>query len=94
MSITGSKGLRMTITFGMLALGGAAGWLWPLSLTSLDWVRVILISAPLLWIPLTVAAGSSMLIPIPLRLLRFFFPAALLFTFAQYSLDVRGTREY
>ncbi|MCO6488630.1 MAG: YndJ family transporter [Phaeodactylibacter sp.] len=81
MSITGGKGLQMTIAFGMLALGGVTGWLWPLSLNSLDWVQVIFTSAPLLWIPLAAVAGRP-LVSVPLRLLRFFFPAALLLAFA------------
>ncbi len=81
MSATESKGLQMTITFGILALGGVIGWLWPVSLKSLDWVRIILISVPLLWAPLAVAA-TGVLVPIPSRQLRFFFPAAILFAFA------------
>lgn len=81
MSTGESKGLQMTITSGMLALGGVIGWLWPISFTSLDWVRIILISAPLLWAPLAVAAGA-VLVPIPSRQLQFFFPAAVLFAFA------------
>ena len=81
MSTPGSKGLRMTITSGMLALGGVIGWLWPISWASLDWVRIILLSAPLLWIPVAVVAGGA-LVPISVRQLRLFFPAALLFAFA------------
>ncbi|MCB0547154.1 MAG: YndJ family transporter [Phaeodactylibacter sp.] len=81
MSTTGSKGLQATITSAMLALGGVIGWLWPISFTSVDWVRIILISAPLLWAPLAVAAGG-ILVPVPTRMLRFFFPAALLFAFS------------
>ena len=81
MSKNESKGLQITLTFGTMVLGGVIGWLWPFSFTSPDWVRIILMSVPLLWAPLAVAA-SGVLVPIPSRLLRFFFPAAILFAFA------------